>query len=393
MLSAQCELDELLKESPVSAAKRERSAFDRLAWPFAERLVLFGAGALGRKTAAGLRLSGIEPLAFADNNPACWGKTIDGLEVCSPEEAASRFSARAAFVVTIWHAGGGHRFSHTRDQLLHLGCEPVIPFAALFWKYAEVFLPYYAIGLPHLMLKQAEQIREAFELWNDDASRREYLAQVRWRLRLDFDVLPPPVGHAQYFPDDLWEAGPQEVFVDCGAYDGDTLRILFARQESFRGQVVAIEPDAENARKLHEYVASLPEPLRGRVAVLPVAVGASAGRTRFCGTGTAAARVHPEGTAEVQCAPLDELLHGILPSFIKMDIEGAELDALAGARHLLHQARPVLAVCVYHQPDHLWRIPLFIRGVVEDYCYFLRPHNEEGWDLVCYAIPRQRLRR
>ena len=50
----------------------------------------------------------------------------------------------------------------------------------------------------------------------------------------------------------------------------------------------------------------------------------------------------------------------------------------------------MLAICVYHKQDHLWRIPLLLREWHE-YAFFLRPHNEEGWDLVCYAVPRARL--
>ena len=64
---------------------------------------------------------------------------------------------------------------------------------------------------------------------------------------------------------------------------------------------------------------------------------------------------------------------------------------LAGARRLIEQALPILAICVYHQPDDLWRIPLLIHSFSEEYRFFLRPHNEEGWDLVCYAVPLSRL--
>jgi len=81
------------------------------------------------------------------------------------------------------------------------------------------------------------------------------------------------------------------------------------------------------------------------------------------------------------------------PTFIKLDIEGYEIEALRGARGVIDRAAPVLAVCVYHLQDHLWRIPLLLREWRSDYALFLRPHNEEGWDLVCYAVPRARLSR
>jgi len=380
-----------LSEPISSAIQRERSTFDELAAPFEKSLVLFGAGGLGRKTLAGLRQVGIEPLAFADNNPALWGHSVEGLPVFSPPEAAQRFGDQAAFVVTIWRAGGGHLLAHTRQQLQKLNCARVISFASLFWKHAEVFLPYYAIGLPHELLLQAEPIRNAAALWADTASRREYLAQVRWRLRLDFDGLPGPVTHPQYFPDDLFALKPEDVFVDCGAFDGDSLRVVFDRQPAIRGPIFAIEPDPGNLEKLRSYVRQLPETWRNEVHVLPWAVGARRETLRFSATATAAAGFDPKGTLEVQCVPLDEILTQACPTFIKMDIEGAELEALQGARQSIMHGLPILAICVYHQPDHLWRIPRFIHSLSDQYRFFLRPHNEEGWDLVCYAIPVNRL--
>ena len=68
------ELEFLLSEDIATAKRREQSAFDVMAAPFNNSLVLFGAGNLGRKTLRGLRSAGIEPLGFADNNPALWGK-------------------------------------------------------------------------------------------------------------------------------------------------------------------------------------------------------------------------------------------------------------------------------------------------------------------------------
>ena len=98
------------------------------------------------------------------------------------------------------------------------------------------------------------------------------------------------------------------------------------------------------------------------------------------------------GTIAVSAETLDSLVDGGRPTFIKLDIEGFEVDALQGARKTIQREAPVLAVCVYHRQDHLWRIPLLLSSLRGDYAFFLRPHNEEGWDLLCYAVPRARLR-
>ena len=110
------QLERLLREPLDEARERARTEFDRLAAPHGNRLVLFGVGNLGRRVLGRLRQDGIEPLAFSDNQPGNWGKTVDGLIVLSPEEAADRFGGNSAFVVTIFNPD--HSFPETQKQLL-----------------------------------------------------------------------------------------------------------------------------------------------------------------------------------------------------------------------------------------------------------------------------------
>ena len=100
-----------------------------------------------------------------------------------------------------------------------------------------------------------------------------------------------------------------------------------------------------------------------------------------------------QGQDSVECVTLDQALRDVTPTILKFDIEGAELDALAGAREVIARSRPVLAVSCYHQQSHLWEIPLELARTCHDYQFFLRPHGVEGWDLLCYAVPQERLRR
>jgi hypothetical protein len=74
-----------------------------------------------------------------------------------------------------------------------------------------------------------------------------------------------------------------------------------------------------------------------------------------------------------------------------MDIEGAELDALRGAERLLRRSEAMWAVCVYHKPEHLWQLPLFINEHSQGHRFFLRKYAGEIWETVCYAVPKSRL--
>ena len=106
------------------------------------------------------------------------------------------------------------------------------------------------------------------------------------------------------------------------------------------------------------------------------------------------AAISPNGGLDVDCFSLDDLFaqHNLSPTYIKMDIEGAELDALRGAENTIREQAPILAVCIYHRHDDLWRIPGYIHSLCTDYSFFLYPHEVEGWELVCYAIPQKRLK-
>jgi hypothetical protein len=90
---------------------------------------------------------------------------------------------------------------------------------------------------------------------------------------------------------------------------------------------------------------------------------------------------------------LEDVEWPISPTFIKMDIEGAEPLALLGAHELLRRYHPVLAVCTYHRTEHLWQIPNLIHAIAPEYRIFLRRYAEECWEGVCYAIPPQRLKK
>jgi FkbM family methyltransferase len=381
------EVANLLREGMDGALERERTTFDRLVG--SRPLILCGAGGMGRRALAALRKFAVEPLAFTDNNSALWGKTVEGIPVLSPQDAASRYGTTAAFVVVTWSGLGHDRMDQRIAFLRNLGCEVVTSFGPLYWKYADDLLPHYAAGRAHWVHRDSEAVLEACGLWADDASREEYLSQVRWRLRFDFENLSNPAPHQIYFPQDICPVIENEVLVDCGAYDGDTMTSFLAQPQPGFGEIIGFEPDPVNFAVLREKVSTFAR--RDSVTLFQSATGSKNGTVLFS-SGDGPASAVGSGTLEVQCLTLDDALQGRVPTYLKMDIEGAEPDTLIGARGIIENHAPVLAICSYHQQDHLWSIPLLIHSFNPDYKFFLRPHYADVWDLVCYAIPPGRLR-
>jgi FkbM family methyltransferase len=380
-------LAEIETETPLVRSNRWRELFDEAAAPYANQLVLFGAGEFGKWVLARLHKVGVQPLCFTDNNKARWGSRVQGVEVLSPPEAVQRFGQTACFIVTIYNG------SAARKQLREKGCIRVLPAALLFWKYPAEFMPDLGIDAPERLVEQAEEIRECFSILSDDQSRHELCDQIEWRYWMKPEYLPlPPNEYELYFPSDLVAENQEEVLVDCGAYDGDSIRSFIGRGKSFQ-HLYALEPDAANLAALHSSISSFPNEIQKKVTVWPYAVGAKNEQVKFVETHDVTSKVsHEDVGSVIESRKLDSLPWPFKPTYIKMDIEGSEPLALAGAADLLNRELPVLAICLYHRTEHLWQIPNLIHSLAPAYSLYLRRYAEDCWEQVCYAVPASRLK-
>lgn len=336
-----------------------------------EPVVVFGAGSLGRRVgrAVGAKM-------FCDNNTQLWGTSIHGIPVESPANAV-RQNPDATFAVAIWNPSRTETMLDRVAALKALGAVRVIPFSDVLSQYGDQILPNLLWAKPSYYSLHASSIAEARSLF-DTEGRAEFDRQLRLR-HGDFEgqVIDPGV---QYFPPEI-QLGESEVFVDCGAYDGDTVReFRRATGDRFKS-IIAFEPDPVNIQKLQTESEGM-----DRLTIHPYAVGARQETLRFTTDGVAS-RFSDQGECEVQVTTLDEALGGATPTYMKFDIEGSELDALKGGREIIRRARPNMAVCLYHVPDHLWSIPLTLHDLLPDSRFTMRTYYADGFECVCYCIP------
>jgi FkbM family methyltransferase len=367
---------ELLSESVESARHRERAALEDFEPQAGAGIVLYGAGRLGRKAAAALRKAGITPLAFADSAPELNGTVIEGIRVCSPATATQRWRGDALFAVATFRPDQGGVAARLRE-LAAFGCRRTTTFLPLAWKFPGI-LPHFGADLPSKLLRKAGDLLRIASLWCDNTSTDNYRRELAWRLRADFEGAPVPTPD-QYFPRDILRPAPSESFIDGGAFDGDTLR----QAPWPLARVLAVEPDPANAARLRAM--SFPG-----IRVHEVLLGREPDLARFNGTGTMASRREESGALEVPVTTIDLMAAGERPTFIKLDVEGDELEALKGARETLQRCRPVVAVCLYHRPEDLWTIPLFLHSELPEHRLYLRVHAHDGFELVAYAVPPER---
>lgn len=348
--------------------------------PVPRDAVVYGAGHFGRAVGELLEGAGARVHAFIDQAPP------RGLPwPVIPLSEARTLSPGLTAVVGIFNPMVD--IAPIVTALLDAGFREVLTPVQVFHRLAPLHpaARYWLTALPDY-LPRRDLILAAFDLFADDVSRRVY--RDLWRYRLGGEVAAArPADHNtledQYFPSELPPWGDALRLVDAGAYTGDTL--LAARRRGLRiDAVAAFEPDPSNFARLVETLAEFPD---ASAFAVPCGVLGSTRQVRFSAGAGAGSAISADGSVTIQCVSLDESLHGFRPNLIKMDIEGAEFDALLGARRTIASDRPGLAVCVYHAPDHVWSIPTLLRDWDLGYRFYLRSHAFQGFDSVLYAVP------
>lgn len=346
-------------------------------------IIIFGAGNLGKKIAAFLKSENRNLIAFADNNPKAWGTEFLNIKILNPNDFTPEHLKKAAWIVSIWSPG--HAFSTTRRQLESLGVANMFHAVALLQLFPGKLLPHYHFQTPDYFRQHQNEIKEVYESLADEESKEQYLAHLDSRININLEGLPAPDTKNQYFPSDIVSLTDNEVFLDAGAYSGDTLEQFSIRTNGAFSKYIALEPDPNSYQKLVHSVAKFP---KGKVEVFPYAVGEENRILKFNATGGEGAAISETGTITVDSRRIDDLFYAYKPTYLKFDIEGAELGALKGARKIITDYKPKLAVCLYHLPDDIWTIPLLVKEYNKDYKLFMRTHSLDGFEFVLYAIPK-----
>jgi len=385
-------LREILTDSISAVKEREASALDQLLLEHQNRVVIFGCGTLGRKAIEKFQELGIQPLALCDNNELLWGTVIQGISVLSVQQASARFGNNALFLIAVWNPQ--HWYVETEQQLKSAGAKFITSYAPLFWRFPENFLPVFLLNdLPSKVYEAKDAVLEAENLWADEDSLQIYRANIHWRALGDPGHLPPRPSENTYFPPDIFEPVSNECVLDCGAYDGDTVKQILNRCGPEFAAVYSLEGDTVSFENLQDFAAALPSEFGDKIHPIHAAVGRTRGVVPFTSNGGTGSKIDnsTNSSIDVQCYPLDDIATIEPVTMIKMDIEGAEYDALHGARKIIARDQPILAICVYHTQEDIWRIPLLIHSMLPEHSLFLRAYEGDGFQTVVYAVPSNRL--
>lgn len=335
-------------------------------------VVLVGAGNTLSLYTNGIVTENIQFAGIVDNDPMKIGKVILGKKVTPASEIANDYGCDClALIVT------------SVDKTYYALA------AQMTGKVAFTGIDNYIFAM------HTAELIDCYESFVDEESAELYAGLISWYLSKQKPEVPFPYVEPYFGVPEFADYGAKEVFVDCGAYVGDTIeRYLFSHLGIF-DRIYAFEPDRRNLeaclyrkeRLLKEWALD-----EEKITILPYGVGQESENGYINhmnhGLGSQITMVNESGACDnVQIVALDDYFSKKTTrvSFLKMDIEGYEYDALRGAEEILKCDRPKLAICIYHNAADMYRIMIYLKSLGLGYCFKCRHHSVTKDETVLYA--------
>jgi FkbM family methyltransferase len=329
---------------------------------------LYGLGFLGRWALPRLKARGVRLTACYDANMTLHGTLADSLPVLAPGQL--KISAPEFVFITARHA--------------------VVPVSAAL---TDLGIQHVSYDAWHVAADIAAFRRVHDKILRDRRSQEVLRSVLMAMLTGDTRHCAAVFERDQYFCLPQFCGGSGEIYVDAGAFVGDSVeRFIWAHNGAF-SKIYAFEPGPRQfaalqsrTKRLIEEWALAPASLSLVNAGLGEAEGSAtaqsdSGQLTSLAIGGASAAL---GTT-VGMVSLDGFLRSERVTFLKADVEGMELALLKGARSMIQRDRPKISVCVYHYPADITEISNYLSGLVPDYQFALRHHSPQLMETVLYC--------
>lgn len=237
------------------------------------------------------------------------------------------------------------------------------------------------------VLDNKNKFWEMYNMLSDDVSKKTMLLYLKSHMSGTVEQTKEFVKSEQYFNEFTRPAvcDGKGVYVDCGAYIGDTVERFVRFVNGKYQKVFALEPSEKCFSKLKNLVES-----KGydNISCLKCGAWKAKSHLSFSLGGTESGVIIEGGADSINVDTIDNIVGDGHVSLIKMDIEGSELSALNGAIEILNNSRPTLALSAYHRKEDLITLPWFIKNTYKNCKFYLRKHHcYDLLELVLYVIP------
>lgn len=232
------------------------------------------------------------------------------------------------------------------------------------------------------IIKHDEEFDQAFSLLADDESKANYINILNFKVSGKIEYLFKAQKDKMFVYKDLFKIDENEIFVDLGAYDGDTIKEFVAACDGKYKKIYAFEADEKNYIKLLKNTQAL-----SRIERLNLAAWNQKETLHFERKKGRNSKLSATGSVSVEANSVDNILNNA--TILKMDIEGSEGKAIQGAQRLISKHRPKLYVCAYHRNSDMFALPLQINKICPDYSFYFYHHQYiPAWESNFYIVEK-----
>ncbi len=263
---------------------------------------------------------------------------------------------------------------------------------------SKIFSELNSLNIKHCHIDAAvfslhkNELRRVFDILDDERSRDIYLTLLKYRARGEFLVEGCTSWDHSFVNPAFQNYNSQDVFVDCGAFVGDTIERFIWQHGGTLKRIIGFEPDEKNFRALEKRVRRLREEWNfsdEAINVYPYAVGEKSSMSYFrrhseVGVGSSIVSEADEKTIEVKTVAIDDFMTEKF-TFLKADVESYEYKMLLGASKSIAKWHPRLAICIYHNATDFYSIPLLVKELCPEYKLMIRHHLVNITETLLYA--------
>lgn len=229
--------------------------------------------------------------------------------------------------------------------------------------------------------KNSNEINLAYSLLADDISKQVFENEIYFKLTGKLEYLLNSFSDKQEVFDNIIKLGNDENYLDLGAYRGDTVQEFLEQTNEKYSSIIALEPDKKTFRKLKEYAGRFKNTRLFNMGIwdkdTTLSFNSSLGR---------GSSIKSDGTQDVFVTKVDTLYYAQKLTYLKMDVEGAEYNAITGAINTLKRDKPKLNIACYHRSEDIFKLPVLIKSINSGYKIYLRQHPHiPAWDMNIYC--------
>ena len=260
-----------------------------------------------------------------------------------------------------------------------------IPLFALQCLYPEHFEPFcFYKGLQSSDKNHSFIIDYVRTLLSDSESISIFDSVIEYRRTFDqASINSVTQSYDEILASSLFSSTKIASYLDGGVFNGDTIDSVIRRFNNIPLCVHAFEPSTEMASFLRKKYSTQ------SIHIHEAALSDQDGFLSFSNDNSRTSMADSSSSHTVKAVALDSYLADTSTKidFIKLNIEGSELDALSGAKARIQADKPILAIHAYHKPSHIWEVPLMIKSINPEYKLYFRQQDSSLMESVFFAFP------